>query len=74
MLVRVRNTITGHEYNIAAALAEVVDTLTVLDKPTHTRHGAEIPAKHSLKTPRQKGGSTASVAADNTEAKKEADQ
>lgn len=71
LLVRVKNKATGHEYNMAAALAEADDGVTVLDKPTHTPHGTEIPPKHALKPPRAKAGGTATTAADH-EADKEA--
>ncbi len=48
LLARVRHSVTGHEYNMARALAEVDPDVQILDKPTHTPNGAEIGPKHRL--------------------------
>lgn len=48
-LIRVKHLITGHEYNMALALAEVDDNVKILDKPTHGEHGGEIPPKHNIR-------------------------
>lgn len=77
-VVRVQNLETGHQYNWSASMANDDPTLKVVDRPTHTPHGEEIPPLYAAeiptaapKSPGVRRGS-ATEAASSTEANKEA--
>lgn len=65
-VVRIKHKLTGHEYNVAASLAEVDPLVEVIDKPTHTEHGAELGPKYAIRAPRNRGAQA--IPADNNEA------
>lgn len=71
---------TGHQYNWPRSLAEVDPDLRIVDRPTHTTHGDEIPPLYATqiptaatRAPRTRGAS-ATEAAEHIEADKEATQ
>lgn len=77
-VVRVQNIESGHQYNWPASMAADDPALKVVDRPTHTAHGDEIPPLYAVeiptaapKSPGVRRGS-ATEAASSTEADKEA--
>ena len=75
--VRVQNLETGHQYNWPASMAADDPTLKVVDRPTHTTHGEEIPPLYAAEIPTAPNSpgirrGSATEAASSTEANKEA--
>jgi len=50
-VVRVQNIESGHQYNWPASMAADDPALKVVDRPTHTKHGEEIPPLYAAEIP-----------------------